>query len=119
MTDKKDDNPVKIEFLPGCFDNFEGTQEELDEFIAELEAMVADGSFIEKSQPLDFDALFEEDPVTAMTIAIQTGQLDGLINEAGQITDPFLDEELSDKDREILVDMFRQFGKLDTTRKLN
>lgn len=33
MTEKK---PLKIEFAPGCFDNFEGTQEELDEMIKEV-----------------------------------------------------------------------------------
>ena len=31
MTDKK---PPEIVFAPGCFDNFEGTQEELQELIA-------------------------------------------------------------------------------------
>jgi hypothetical protein len=27
------DKLFKIEFLPGCFDSFEGTQEELDDLI--------------------------------------------------------------------------------------
>ena len=38
MTEKKD---MKIEFAPGCFDNFEGTQEELDEMIADIKNMFA------------------------------------------------------------------------------
>lgn len=38
MTEKKD---MKIEFAPGCFDNFEGTQEELDQMIAEIQSMFA------------------------------------------------------------------------------
>lgn len=36
MTDKK---PLKIEFAPGCFDHFEGTQEELDKMIKEITTM--------------------------------------------------------------------------------
>ncbi len=39
MTDEK--KPLKIEFAPGCFDNFEGTQEELDELIQQIETMFA------------------------------------------------------------------------------
>lgn len=31
--------PLKIEFAPGCFDHFEGTQEELDGLLAELKNM--------------------------------------------------------------------------------
>ncbi len=38
MTDKKE---LKIEFAPGCFDNFEGTQEELDALIADIQTMFA------------------------------------------------------------------------------
>lgn len=33
------DKELKIEFAPGCFDNFEGTQEELDELVAEIQKM--------------------------------------------------------------------------------
>jgi hypothetical protein len=29
--------PVEVIFAPGCFDHFEGTQEELDELIAEIQ----------------------------------------------------------------------------------
>lgn len=36
MTDKKE---IKINFAPGAFDNFEGTQEELDELINEIQNM--------------------------------------------------------------------------------
>lgn len=57
MTDKK----LKIEFAPGCFDNFEGTQEELDELIAEIEAMFASGEALENAVPIDLDELLEED----------------------------------------------------------
>lgn len=39
MTDKN--KPLTVEFAPGAFDDFEGTQEELDELIAEVQAMFA------------------------------------------------------------------------------
>ena len=47
----------KIEFLPGCFDDFEGTQEELDEMIATIKEMAENGTLIENSVPLDGEAL--------------------------------------------------------------
>lgn len=52
MTEPKD---LKIEFAPGCFDNFEGTQEELQEMIAMLHQMAADGTLDENSTPVDPD----------------------------------------------------------------
>lgn len=51
---------LKIEFVPGCFDNFDGTQEELDELVAMITEMVEDGSIIENSKPMteaDFNDL--------------------------------------------------------------
>ena len=47
MTDK-----LKIEFAEGCFDNFNGTQEELAELLADIHQMVNDGTLMEKSTPL-------------------------------------------------------------------
>ena len=52
---------LKIEFAPGCFDNFEGTQEELDELIAEIKTMFASGEAQKNARPLDFDDLDEHD----------------------------------------------------------
>jgi len=69
MTDK----PIKIEFAPGAFDTFDGTQEELDELVAEIKRMFESGEIMEKSTPVDFDALVEEDPEFAMAIARQLG----------------------------------------------
>ena len=43
---------MKIEFAEGCFDNFEGTQEELAEFIADIQNMVRSGTLWENSQPV-------------------------------------------------------------------
>jgi len=50
MTKKK---PVKIEFVPGAFDQFDGTQQELDAFIAELQRMADSGELEEHSVALD------------------------------------------------------------------
>jgi hypothetical protein len=57
MTKKKQ---IKIEFAPGAFDSFEGTQEELDEFIAELHRMAESGELEEHSQSLDDDEAWLE-----------------------------------------------------------
>lgn len=52
---------MKIEFAPGCFDNFEGSQEELDELVNEIKRMFATGEAQAKARPIDFDDLSEED----------------------------------------------------------
>lgn len=44
---------LKVVFAPGCFDNFEGSQEELDELIAEITQMVKSGEILEKSVPVE------------------------------------------------------------------
>lgn len=49
--------PLEVVFMPGCFDNFEGSQEELDEIIALIQSKVADGSILTESQPVDVDDL--------------------------------------------------------------
>jgi hypothetical protein len=59
MTDK--DGKVEIVFAPGCFDNFDGTQEELDELLASIHAMVESGEIFEKARLIDFDDPSEED----------------------------------------------------------
>lgn len=65
MTEKK---PLTIEFAPGCFDNFDGTQEELDELVAEIQRMFASGELEENSQELDIDELLEDSPEVAEAI---------------------------------------------------
>jgi hypothetical protein len=52
---------LKVIFAPGCFDDFEGTQEELAEFIAQIHQMAASGELAENSTPVDFDDLDDED----------------------------------------------------------
>lgn len=48
----KDKKP-KIIFLPGSFDNFEGTQEELDALIKELTDLVESGKLLKEATPVD------------------------------------------------------------------
>jgi hypothetical protein len=55
------DKKIKIEFAPGAFDHFDGTQEELDEFMKEITRMAESGELEEKSRPLDLDDLSEEE----------------------------------------------------------
>jgi hypothetical protein len=57
MTDKK----ITVEFAPGAFDDFDGTQEELDELIAEITRMAESGELHERSRPIDFDEPTEDD----------------------------------------------------------
>ena len=52
---------VKIEFAPGCFDNFAGTQEELDELINEITQMAQSGELQERSRPVDLDNIDDDD----------------------------------------------------------
>jgi len=35
-----EENKLKIEFAPGCFDEFEGTQEELDGLMFEIQKAI-------------------------------------------------------------------------------
>lgn len=56
MTEKK---KPELVFMPGCFDNFEGSQEELDELLAEIQRMVDTGEIFEKAVPVDIDSLMD------------------------------------------------------------
>ena len=60
MSKKK---PLKIIFDPGCFDHFEGTQEELDQLVAELTTAAESGDLFENSLELtedDWDELDDD-----------------------------------------------------------
>lgn len=69
MTEKKDPRnmtpeerkEIKVQFAPGCFDSFEGTQEELDELMAEIHRMIETGELFEKGVEVDLDDLIEND----------------------------------------------------------
>lgn len=59
MTEKK----LKIEFAPGCFDHFEGSQEELDDLIKEITdkfTNMTPEELMAQSQQVDIDELIED-----------------------------------------------------------
>ena len=60
---EKPENPenLQVVFAPGCFDTFEGTQEELDELMAEIGRLITTGELFEKATPLDLDELSDEE----------------------------------------------------------
>jgi hypothetical protein len=60
---------IKIQFAPGAFDSFEGSQEELNELMADIQKMILDGSLFEKSKPLDLDELLESDDPADQALA--------------------------------------------------
>lgn len=67
----EENKPIKIEFAPGCFDDFGGTQEELDELIAEITktfSTMTPEELKAQSREVDFDELLEEDPEFAAAI---------------------------------------------------
>ena len=61
MTDVK--KPMKIEFAPGCFDQFDGSQEELDQLISKIMEMADNGELTANAIPLEdmLDELSEEE----------------------------------------------------------
>lgn len=57
--------PLKVEFAPGCFDHFEGTQEELDAMMAEITEMfqnMTPEELAAHSRPIDEDSIEDMDP---------------------------------------------------------
>jgi hypothetical protein len=66
MTEEKKE--LKVVFAPGAFDDFDGTQEELDALQKELVEMFSNltpEELAEQSQAVDFEELMEEDPALA------------------------------------------------------
>lgn len=83
---------MKIEFAPGCFDAFDGTQEELDELIEEIIKMAEDGTLMEQSEPLDIDNLSPED-LEALENSKFLDQISELLdNDYTEAIDKFYDE---------------------------
>ena len=59
MTDNK---KMKVTFMPGCFDDFEGTQEELDALIKEINEGFESGEFQNQAiEVKDIDDLTDEE----------------------------------------------------------
>jgi hypothetical protein len=56
--------PIKVEFAPGCFDQFDGTQEELDALQKEIMDMLTNMTpeeLAENSRSVDFGGLEDSD----------------------------------------------------------
>jgi hypothetical protein len=66
MTEEK--KAKTLEFAPGCFDSFEGTQEELDDLMSEIQRMFDSGEMEANSKPVDIDELIEEEPEYALKL---------------------------------------------------
>ena len=54
MTEK-----LKVVFAPGCFDGFDGSEEELAELLAEIHKMAEDGTLFENSKQLSEEEVEE------------------------------------------------------------
>jgi hypothetical protein len=65
MTEKK---PLRVIFDPGCFDNFEGTQAELDAFVVQIQEFAESGLLFENSVELTDDEIEDLDEDTRQQI---------------------------------------------------
>lgn len=77
MTEEK--KVPKIVFQEGCFDHFDGTQEELDELMKHITDMVENltpEEIMAQSQPVDLEELFNEEPELAKALLEQLTNLD-------------------------------------------
>ena len=87
MSDQdKDDNneqpKMKIVFAEGCFDDFEGTQEELDELVAHIQQLAESGELFEKATPLEGNII---DQLDGLADAVEEYDVD----EHGYVKYPF------------------------------
>jgi hypothetical protein len=76
-TNDVDPKELKIIFAPGCFDTFDGTQDELDGLMAEIQSLISSGDLMARSSPVDMDALMEEDPELAEQLLKQVIEITG------------------------------------------
>lgn len=65
MTEKK---PLQVIFDPGCFNNFEGTQAELDAFVVQIQAFAESGLLFENSVELTDEDIEDLDEDTRQQI---------------------------------------------------
>ena len=54
-----DKKKIHVEFAPGAFDGWEGTQEELDQFVAEIQRMAESGELEEASIDITDDEAWD------------------------------------------------------------
>jgi hypothetical protein len=72
-------DPKKIEFAPGCFDDFDGTQQELEQLMSQLQTMFENLSTDElraRSRTVSMEDLAELDPETQQQILSALDDLD-------------------------------------------
>ena len=48
---------LKVQFAPGCFDDFDGTQEELDALIQEIYDLAESGELFDMATPISDDEM--------------------------------------------------------------
>ena len=56
MTEEK---KMKVVFVPGCFDDFDGSQEELDELVEEIKRLAESVELEERATPIEMELLDE------------------------------------------------------------
>jgi hypothetical protein len=71
-----EEKKMKVVFAEGCFDHFEGTQEELDEMIAMIQKAVDSGEIFEMGQELTDDEFNELPDEIKEQIRSSFGDLD-------------------------------------------
>jgi hypothetical protein len=59
-------NGMELVFAPGCFDGFEGTQEELDELVKEITESFVSGEALTQAQSIDDLSEEELDEILSM-----------------------------------------------------
>jgi hypothetical protein len=62
----KENKSLNITFAPGCFDNFEGTQEELDALVNEIKNLTLEdlkGQSVEFSDDFDYEEIITIDNI--------------------------------------------------------
>jgi len=52
---------IKIQFAPGAFDDFDGTQEELDQLVNEIQRLADAGTLFENARSVEIEQLSLED----------------------------------------------------------
>ena len=74
------DTPLKVVFAPGCFDSFEGSQQELDELVAEISetfANMSDEELVAHYRKIDLEDLaidLDANPEILDAMWAQTGR---------------------------------------------
>jgi hypothetical protein len=58
MTEEK---KITVTFAPGAFDQFDGSQEELDDLVTEITRMAESGELTEQSVPVEWEDPSDED----------------------------------------------------------